>query len=317
MKIVLMGEPMGLYIAEEPGPLDQVKRFSQAIAGAEYNVAVGLARLGHTPIYCTAVGGDPMGRDILRGLEANGIGTQAVRVSGEAPTGYMKKSLAQGRDPEIAYYRAGSAASKITPADVDRLDLSGCQWLHVTGIFPAVSESARAATVRLIERAREQSMTVSFDPNLRPQLWPSGAEMVRALRELAQRADLVLPGIGEAGTLVDGEMREREIARFFHRLGPAKVVIKLGPKGAYYSETGGEEGFVPGLPVERVIDTVGAGDGFAVGVISALAEGLPLREAVRRGCAIGAIQVAHPGDNEGLPDRRRLDEALALGRVNV
>ena len=101
MKIVLMGEPMGLYIAEEPGPLDQVKRFSQAIAGAEYNVAVGLARLGHTPIYCTAVGGDPMGRDILRGLEANGIGTQAVRVSGEAPTGYMKKSLAQGRDPEI------------------------------------------------------------------------------------------------------------------------------------------------------------------------------------------------------------------------
>lgn len=315
MKIVLMGEPMGLYIAEEPGPLDQVERFSQAIAGAEYNVAVGLARLGHTPVYCTQVGDDPMGKDILAGLEANGISAAAVTVSDSAPTGYMKKSLAQGGDPEIAYYRAGSAASKFTAGDVDKLDLSGCEWLHVTGIFPAVSESAHAATLRLIERAKKADMTVSFDSNLRPQLWPSEEAMVRVMRELAGYVDIILPGIAEAKILMGRDGDEQEAAAFLHGLGPKKVVMKLGPQGASYYEKDGESGFVPGFPVERVVDTVGAGDGFAVGVISALAEGLSLREATRRGNAIGAIQVSNKGDNEGLPTRARLEEVLAAGKV--
>lgn len=325
MKILLLGEPMGLWIAEDSGPLDQVQRFSQSIAGAEYNVAVGLARLGHTPVYCSAVGQDPTGERILEGLRSNGIDADHVAVSPDAPTGYMKKSKVLFGDPEIAYYRAGSAASQITPDDIDRLDLSGCEWLHVTGIFPAVSENACAATNRLMERAKKQGMTISFDPNLRPQLWPSEAVMAKTLRDMAQHADLALPGIGEARILAEnfelnGGIQSQsgsveEICQFFHWLGPQRVVVKLGPKGAYYSEKSGGSGFVPGVPVEAVVDTVGAGDGFAVGVISALAEGLPLEEAVRRGLAIGAIQVTEKSDNEGLPDRKRLAEILALGRV--
>lgn len=325
MKVLLLGEPMGLFIAEEPGPLDQAQRFSQSIAGAEYNVAVGLARLGHTPIYCSAVGNDSIGEQILAGLEANGIDAGHVKVSQEAPTGYMKKSMVLDGDPETAYFRAGSAASKITVEDVEALDLSDCQWLHVTGVFPAISESARIAVKRLMERAKEQGMTVSFDPNLRPSLWPSEAIMAKTLRDMAQHADLVLPGIGEARILAEnfelsGGIQSppnsvEEICQFFHWLGPQRVVVKLGPKGAYYSEKTGGSGFIPGIPVEAVVDTVGAGDGFAVGVISALAEGLPLEEAVRRGLAIGAIQVTEKTDNEGLPDRKRLEEVLALGRV--
>ena len=87
------------------------------------------------------------------------------------------------------------------------------------------------------------------------------------------------------------------------------MIIKDGSKGAVVSEAGNVF-TVPGFKVEKVVDTVGAGDGFAVGVISGILEGLSIRDSVRRGNAIGAIQVTHRGDNEGLPTREELSGFL-------
>ena len=162
MKIILMGEPMGLFMANETGSLSEVNGFTASIAGAEYNVAVGLARLGHTPAYCTRLGFDPLGERILRGMRQNGIATDLVMQTEEALTGFMMKAFTQKGDPDIAYYRKGSAASAITPHDIDKLDLYGCERLHVTGIFPAVSESALAATKRLIQRAQALELPYSL-----------------------------------------------------------------------------------------------------------------------------------------------------------
>ena len=131
MKIILMGEPMGLFMANETGSLSEVNGFTASIAGAEYNVAVGLARLGHTPAYCTRLGFDPLGERILRGMRQNGIATDLVMQTEEALTGFMMKAFTQKGDPDIAYYRKGSAASTITPHDIDKLDLYGCERLHV------------------------------------------------------------------------------------------------------------------------------------------------------------------------------------------
>ncbi len=194
MKIVLLGEPMGLFMANETGAISEVKTFTASIAGAEYNVAVGLARLGHTPAYCTRLGFDPMGEKILNGLRQNGISTDLVMQAEGELTGLMMKSSTQKGDPDIAYYRKGSAASKISPHDIDGLDLYGCERLHVTGIFPAVSESAFSATRRLISRAQALGIPYSFDPNLRPQLWADRGQMVQILNSLAQGAETVLPG---------------------------------------------------------------------------------------------------------------------------
>lgn len=314
MKIVLLGEPMGLFMAEEPGKLSQARRFIASIAGAEYNVAVGLARLGHTPAYCTRLGDDPLGQRILDGLRANGIDSSlAVRAEGEF-TGLMLKSAVQEGDPDIAYYRKGSAASKITPQDIDRLDLSGCGRLHVTGVFPAVSDSALAAVRRLISRAKALDMAVSLDPNLRPQLWPSQREMIETLNGLAQGAETVLPGISE-GKLLTGQDTPEGIAAYYHGLGVKNVLVKLGGDGAFWSAKDGASGYAPGVRVEKIVDTVGAGDGFAAGVISALCEGLSLEDAARRGNAMGAIQISHKSDNEGLPDRQQLEAVLKAGRV--
>lgn len=315
MKIILLGEPMGLFMAQEPGPLCQADRFLASIAGAEYNVAVGLSRLGHTPAYCTRLGEDPVGQRILDGMARNRMDTSLVTTTKEQPTGLMLKAMALSGDPDIAYYRQGSAASKITPQDIDGLDLYGCGWLHVTGIFPAVSASALAAVKRLIRRAQSLELPISFDPNLRPQLWPGEKEMVRTLNSLAEGADTVLPGIGE-GKLLTGRESPEDIAAFYHSLGAKNVIVKLGGDGAFYSQKNGSQGHEPGLPVSKIVDTVGAGDGFAAGVISALCEGLSIQEAARRGNAIGAIQISHKSDNEGLPTRERLEEVLAAGRVD-
>ena len=154
---------------------------------------------------------------------------------------------------------------------------------------------------------REDGRTISFDPNLRPTLWPPHERMRDALNELAALADWVLPGM-EEGRLLTGESTPEGVAAFYRARGAKLVVVKLGAEGAYYDGEAGS-GRVPGFPVEKVVDTVGAGDGFAVGVVSALLEGRPVQDAVRRGAWIGARAVQVLGDTEGLPTRAQLDAA--------
>ena len=312
-KIVLVGELMGLFIAEETGELEDVEHFSAAVAGAEYNVAVGLSRLGHTALYCTRLGNDPMGKRILKSMASNGVSADLVTVTDDAVTGFMLKGKTDVGDPKIAYFRRGSAASQLSTHDIDKLDLYGCDFLHVTGIFPAVSKSALEAVKRLMARAKALDMFVSFDPNLRPQLWRDEKEMVRTLNSLAQDADLVLPGLGEGKILTKRDTPEG-IAEYYHERGVDSVIVKLGADGAYWS-TGGEHGTVPAFPVKKIVDTVGAGDGFAAGVISAVAEGLSLSEAAARGTVIGSIQITHQGDNEGLPTKEELEAVIQAGIV--
>ena len=312
MKIILLGEPMGLFMANETGALSQARTFTASIAGAEYNVAVGLSRLGHTPAYCTCLGFDPLGERILNGMRENHIATDLVMQTEEAQTGFMMKAFTQKGDPDIAYYRKGSAASRITTHQIDGLDLYGCERLHVTGIFPAVSPSALGATKRLIQRARALDLPISFDPNLRPQLWESQEKMVATLNALAEGMETVLPGIGE-GKLLTGRDTPEGVAEYYHQMGVKNVVVIIGKDGAYFSEKGGKSGYSPAFPVREKVDTVGAGDGFAAGVISALAEGETLEEATFRGNVIGAIQITHRSDNEGLPTREELSKIILAG----
>lgn len=308
--ILLAGEPMGLFIAQKEGPLDTVSGYTMAVAGAEFNVAVGLARLGHPVTYLTRLGDDPFGKRIVRVLGENGIGSEFVRYSADRSTGFMLKSKVHSGDPEIFYFRRGSAASALSADDVDGVDFSGYGWLHLTGILPALSDQTRGAAFHLIRRAREAGLTISFDPNLRPQLWPSREVMVETINQIASLADYVLPGEGE-GEILCGSRDAGEIGRFYLSLGAKAVVTKVGGRGAVISTAEGDR-LVPGFAVEKVVDTVGAGDGFAAGMLSGLMEGLTLEEAVRRGNAVGAIQVTCIGDNDGLPTRPQLAAFMGL-----
>lgn len=308
--VLLVGEPMGLFAANSIGNLEDVTEFTLLTCGAELNVAIGLRRLDHNVTYMTKLGDDLFGRIIQKGMQSNQISTEEIILSQTHPTGFMFKSKVASGDPAICYFRKGSAASTLSPEDFYHLDFSKFDLVHITGITPALSPSARAASEYLVQAAKRVGCLVSFDPNLRLQLWPSHQAMAECINGLAGQADVFLPGIKEAEQLI-GKNTPEAVARYYHGLGTKIVVVKVGSQGAYYSSSDGQAGYVEGFSVKRVIDTVGAGDGFAVGVLSGLREGLSLPMAVKRGCAIGAIQVLSVGDNDGLPTRSELEAFMA------
>lgn len=305
LDVVTAGEAMVLFAAQQPGPLEAATSFARATAGAELNVAIGLARLGLRVGYLSRLGADCFGRVIASVLDQEGIDRRQVAIDAEHPTGFMLKSRCDdGSDPQIQYFRRGSAASRLGPSEDARAYCAQARHLHVTGVFPAVSASTRALSLDLMRDARAAGRTLSFDPNLRPGLWRAPEEMVETLNQLASLADWILPGLHE-GRLLTGQADAAGIADHYLRGGAKCVVVKLGAQGAYYAASDAR-GMAPGRPVARVVDTVGAGDGFAAGVVSALLEGLPLAEAAARGNAIGARVVQFPGDSDGLPTREEL-----------
>lgn len=309
-EVLTFGEPMGLMAAEEARPLKDVTHFTRYVCGAEVNVSVGLARLEHSVAYVSRVGKDPFGAHIIDFLQANGIDPQYILQDDTFLTGMQLKAKVETGDPEVVNFRQGTAFSHFAPEDLEKLDWEGVRHVHVTGIPPALSASCRAAAMRLMEMARERGGYVSFDPNIRPALWPDRAEMVRVLNEMAAKADLVLPGISE-GKQLAGTSDPEQIADFYLTQGAKAVIVKLGARGSLVKEAGQEAFVSPGFHVAKVVDTVGAGDGFAVGVISALLEHQGLAQAAERGAAIGALAVMSPGDNEGLPTRAQLQAFMA------
>jgi len=309
LDVITLGEAMVLFAAQQPGPLEQVGTYAQATAGAELNVAIGLARLGLRVGYISALGADSFGRHIAAVLDREGIDRSHVGIDSEHATGFMLKSRSDdGSDPKTEYFRRGSAASRLGPADNPHAYCAASRHLHLSGVFVAVSPSTRELVFELAADTRAAGRTLSFDPNLRPGLWRSQGEMVDCLNGLAAHADWVLPGLDE-GRLLTGRHSPQGIAEFYLERGAKCVVVKLGPAGAYFASAG-ERGLAPGNAVERVVDTVGAGDGFAVGVVSGLLEGLSLAAAAARGNAIGARVVQFPGDCDGLPTRAQLNRPV-------
>lgn len=307
LDVLTAGEALVLFAAERPGALEHVDRFCRFSAGAELNVAIGLSRLGLRVGYVSRVGSDAFGRFLLAEMEREGISPALVATDPTRSTGFMLKSLAvDGADPLIDYYRRGAAASAMDATELAAAGPIDTRHVHMTGILPALSTGCRDLAFTMVATARAQGRRVSFDPNLRPRLWPSREEMVVTINGLAARSDVVLPGLSE-GRLLTGKETPEDIAAFYLDAGAGAVVVKLGADGAFCADRSGLRAFVPGVPVQQVVDTVGAGDGFAVGVISGLLEGMDLAAAARRGNAIGARMVQFPGDSDGLPSRRELD----------
>ncbi|MBF1684648.1 MAG: sugar kinase, partial [Selenomonas sp.] len=216
---------MGLLIAQSEGDLSGVSGYDLAVAGAEFNVAIGAARLGHRVTYLTKLGKDPFGERIIHVLNENGIGNEFVSWSDEKRTGFMLKGRVHAGDPPIFYFRAGSAASTLSPKDVENVNFSVYSHIHLTGILPALTESTRAATLLMFERARAAGLTISFDPNLRPQLWPDERTMRKTINDLAARADIVLPGTAE-GKILMGSDDPATICAFYQELGAKPVITK-------------------------------------------------------------------------------------------
>ncbi|MEW7312734.1 sugar kinase [Buttiauxella gaviniae] len=308
LDVITIGEAMAMFVASETGDLAAAEQFVKRVAGAELNVATGLARLGLNVGWVSRVGNDSFGRYVLQQLAKEQIDSRGVIADDRYATGFQLKSKAEnGTDTTVEYFRKGSAASHLSVADFNEAYFCSARHLHLSGVAAALSDSSLELLNHAACVMKRKGKTISFDPNLRPVLWKSEAEMVKQLNNLAFQADWVLPGLSE-GAILTGHKTPEAIADFYLDHGVKTVVLKTGADGAWFKTADGEKGAVSAVKVDNVVDTVGAGDGFAVGVISALLEGKTLQQAVSRGNKIGSLAIQVIGDSEGLPTRAALGE---------
>jgi 2-dehydro-3-deoxygluconokinase len=296
---------MGLIAADGIGPVAYAKSFSFGVGGAESNVAVGVARLGGEATWLGRVGPDATGALIAQRLTTAGVHTMAL--VGPPFTGLMVRYRRSGEFTHVDYHRAGSAGSRLTPADIPAAQLTGAGIVHVTGITPALSESARSAVFQSVETARAAGVPVSVDVNYRSKLW-STYDAAPVLRDLVSRADIVFASPEEAELFVDPGDPVAGLAK----LGPSEVIVKDGARGCQ-ALIGGASFSLPALPV-TVVDPIGAGDAFVAGYLADHLAGKGREARLATAIAAGAFAVTVPGDCEGLPDR---DELAALMGADV
>lgn len=277
--VLCLGETMAQVGPVDGLPLEDSRELRLAVAGAESTVAQYLADLGHRAAWVSRVGDDPFGRRIVRVVGARGVDVSGVEVDSGARTGvYFKDPGPDGT--RVHYYRAGSAASRMSVADADRVHLRGIRLLHLTGITPALSEGCGALVRTLIARARDSGTFVSFDVNYRPALWTSARQAADVLRELARLADLVLVGRDEAEVLW-GTSDADAVRRHLRPGRASTLVVKDGGVGA--TEFGPDGTHFVAAPVVDVVEAVGAGDAFAAGYLSGLLNGAGPRERLALG----------------------------------
>ncbi|MFD6798849.1 sugar kinase [Streptomyces cyaneofuscatus] len=347
--VVCLGESMVTFLPSQPGRLADVPSFGRGIGGAESNVACALAAAGHRAAWVGRVGADGFGDHLVETIGGYGVDTSAVRQDPVRPTGiYFRTATDRGAGAhEVAYYRAGSAASAMSPANVPYEEVFAGRVLHLSGITAALSADC-LELLRELTAPRPGRPLVSFDVNHRPHLWRGGPADASVLLELARRCDLVFVGEDEAEEawgIVGAEAIRAALPE------PSVVVVKRGSAGATVfsrlrpgprssnaggaesapasrsgegegaeiapasrSTEGGEADAVTPVPALRVdvVAAVGAGDAFAAGFLSATLRGLPVRDRVRHGHLMAAAVLTVPGDLTEPPARDHADRLVAL-----
>ncbi|MFC9757211.1 sugar kinase [Streptomyces sp. NPDC056921] len=314
-EVVCLGESMVTFLPSQPGRLADVPSFGRGIGGAESNVACALAAAGHRTAWVSRVGADGFGDHLVEAIAGYGVDTSGVRRDPSRPTGiYFRTATDRAADVhEVAYYRAGSAASAMSPRNIPYVTLPTTRVLHLSGITAALSADCLALLHDLTE-PRPGRPLISFDVNHRPGLWRDADASPEVLLDLARRSDLVFVGEDEAAQAWGVTGAEAIRAALPE---PATLVVKRGAEGAtVFSGAGdvpgaGDVTTVPALRVD-VVAPVGAGDAFAAGFLSATLRGLPVRDRVRHGHLMAAAVLTVPGDLTAPPARAHADGLAAL-----
>lgn len=298
--------------------LFQSPRLEASFGGGEANVAVSLALLGHRSRWLSVVPGGPIGEAALRELRRYGVETSFVARGGRRLGIYFFEPGANERPSQVIYDREGSAMAEAGPDDIDwESALEGMEWLHVTGITPALSARAADLTLTAIEEARARKMTVSVDLNYRAKLWKYGRPAHEVMREIARRADLLLGneedcqkalGIGEdlgaSSGRPDAKAYEKltaDVMAAFPNLGRVAVTLRHSHSADWNTwsavlRNGRDFLMGPTFEIRSIVDRIGAGDAFAAGLIHGLVQFGSDAEALAFAVAAGAYKHSIPGD---------------------
>ncbi|WP_306768224.1 sugar kinase [Streptomyces sp. S1] len=309
--VLTFGEAMASLRSEGPVATGGPLRIS--LAGAESNVSIGLARLGHRVRWVGLTGEDAFGDLVLRTLRAEGVDTGHVRRVGR-PTGIVVFEPRTADLTRVDYHRRGSAGSGLGPGDLEDALVPLPRAVHATGVTAALGPTPLEAVRFALRTASAAGVTTCFDVNHRAKLW-SRDQAAETLRPLMRYVDVLVASDDELALAApSGTMNEADRVAALLTGGVREVVIKRGADGAEVFDTSGSTA----RPAVRVSvrDTVGAGDAFVAGYLSGLLDGEAVGARLDRAVTTGAFAVASTGDWEGLPERGELD-LLRIGPGNA
>ena len=310
-RLVSLGEVMVELSA--PAPLAGAASLERSYSGDALNVAVAVHRLGVPSAIVTRLGDDPFGDYLLEQFRGLGVHLRYVERGG-GPTGlYVVEQGGQGAY-DIWYYRRDSAASTVSPADMERIDLDGVEMIHLNGIAQAISASSRQATRRLAERGRAAGATVTFDLNFRARLW-DGPAAAAAADEVLPLVDVALCGFDE-GQVVFGTADPESTAARLLDCGPRVAAVSMAEDGAYVAWANGEVR----LPTvaRTVVGAQGGGDAFAGGLAVGELLGQNPATSARLATVVAGLKVERAGPLVSLPYRAEVQaRAAELGWDDV
>jgi len=314
---ICLGEALIDFVALESGvTLAGASGFKKAPGGAPANVAVGLAKLGVATAFIGKVGDDPFGHFMADTLREQGVEVSHLGFSRQARTALAFVALAAQGERDFGFYGQPSADMLLNPEEIEAGFIASAKAFHY-GSITMIQEPARSATHHAAQLARDAGLLVSYDPNLRADLWDS---LDRARLEIV--AGLDYPAVVKVSEeelefitgIADLSVGAR---RLLDHPTVRLVAVTRGARGCFF-RTREFEGAVPGLSVE-VVDTTGAGDGFVAGLLAGLLEsgGLErlgaeeLRRMVVYANAVGALTCTKKGAIPALPNRAEADAFLA------
>jgi 2-dehydro-3-deoxygluconokinase len=289
--LIALGETMVSLSPGREENLESAKTLAVDHAGAESNTCVGLARLGFKVAWISRLGLDPFGDRILEALQHEGIDTNWVIRVNDRSTGLMVKDP-QGR--RVLYYRTGSAASGLSPDDLDGVPVAHARAVLVTGVTALIGARPQAAAIALLRQAKGLRVV---DPNLRPGLWGSNrrAELVLPLLKCS---DLVLGGEKELAELI-GPSEPQELGRQCSACGPGEIVVRSSDRVGVYRRD--EPWCEIEFSVLETADPVGAGDAFNAGYIASRLRGSAPEPSLRFALRCGKAVATSLGDTTGFP----------------
>ena len=298
MDVITIGDAMIAMCPQEKGPIIFCDTFKRKVGGAELNVAIGCARLGLKSGWISRLGNDDFGKYILKTVRGEGIDTSKVELVDGYPTSvYFREVLADGSSRSF-YYKEKSPTSTMRCEDLNENYFKEAKVLHITGVFPSITKNNQDIILESVKLAKKNNLTISFDPNIRLKMWTK-EEAKSYIEKILPSVDILLIGDEEIEILL-GETTIEDAIKNFHGYGIGTVIVKKGAKGAIGSD-GKNVYEVEAIKPKALVDTVGAGDGFAAGFLTELLKGGNLEECVRFANAVGSLVVGVEGDNEGLP----------------
>lgn len=305
--IVTLGELCAVFVAKDIGRMRYCRDFTVRPGGAEATVAVGVQRLGYDAGWISLLGEDELGHYLSNLLRGEGVDVSQVRLVPGRNTSVFLRERLPGGDARHFYYRRDSAFTGITPDMLNEEYIASAKFLHLTGITPALSDSAEATMRRAVEIAKAHKVTVTFDPNVRLSIW--SREKARAtIERFMACADIVLPGLEDMQMLYGPISREEALLRL-KDMGCTKIIMKVGSQEVLVYV----DGHATFLPVDNIaapMDVMGAGDSFAAGFLAGLLDGKSFPDAARMATQVARLTIQLPGNIEALPTRRELENIL-------